>query len=75
MKMTLEKLQNTDESKLPDSDHPFKKDITSKEFVNILNEIAKKTISIKPLNPMTNAEWDAKTEQILNALNNTENPY
>jgi hypothetical protein len=75
MKMTLEKLRNTDESKLPDSDHPFKKDITAEEFVDILNEIAKKTISIKPLTPITNPEWNAKTEEILNTLNNTKNPY
>jgi len=75
MKMTYEKLKNIDESKLPDSDHPFKKDITGEEFVDILNEIAKKTIPLKPLTPISKEEWNATTEQILKALNNTKNPY
>jgi hypothetical protein len=38
MKMTLEKLRNMDESEMADADHPFKKDITAEEFVEILNE-------------------------------------
>lgn len=75
MKMTLEKLRNTDESKLPDSDHPFKKDITRDEFQSIIAESAKETIKVKALNPITKEQWHVTKEQILKALNNTKNPY
>jgi len=73
--MTLEKLRNTDESKLPDSDHPFKKDISAKEFLAIIEESAKETIKVKAQNPVSDAEWNVTKEQILKALNNTKNPY
>ena len=75
MKITLEKLQEMDESKLPDSDHPFKQDITGDEFRDLLNQIAEKTKNIKPLNPITDEEWQAKQDAILAAMNSHENPY
>jgi hypothetical protein len=74
MKMTLKKLRETDESKLPDSDHPFKKDITVEEFRAIINESAEQVRNVKPLKPRTDEDWHITKEQILKAMNNSKDP-
>jgi hypothetical protein len=73
MKMTLEKLRNMDESELADADHPFKKDITAEEFVEILNEIAKESIKVKALSPLSEEDWSLTQEAILKAMNSPKN--
>jgi hypothetical protein len=73
MKMTLEKLRSMDESKMADDDHPFREDITSEEFIELLNEIAKETIKVKPLNPTTAEEWHVTQEAIIAAMNSPKN--
>lgn len=75
MKMTLKKLREMDESELPDSDHPFKKDITAEEFRAIIKESAKETIKVPALNPVTDEEWEIRKKEILEALNNSKNAY
>ncbi len=73
MKMTLEKLRNMDESELADADHPFKQDITAEEFVEILNEIAKESIKVKALSPLSEEDWSLTQEEILKAMNSPKN--
>ena len=71
--MTLEKLRSMDESKMADDDHPFREDITAEEFVELLNESAKETIKVKPLNPTTAKEWESTKDAILAAMNSSKN--
>lgn len=74
MKMTLEKLRKMNESELPDSDHPFKEDITAEEFAQIIEESAKETIKVKPLSPINDQEWEERKQEMLDALNRAKNP-
>jgi len=75
MKTTLDQIRNKDESEMADSDHPQKKDISDSNFLSLLNEVAKESIKIKPLTPISDQEWNVTQEEILKALNNTPNPY
>jgi len=75
MKTTLDQIRNKDESKMPDSVHPQKKNISDSNFLSLLNEVAKESIKIKPLTPISDQEWNVTQEEILKALNNTPNPY
>ncbi len=73
MKITLEKLRSMDESKMADDDHPFREDITSEDFIELLNQIAEKSRKVKPLNPTTAEEWHITQEEILKAMNSPKN--
>lgn len=73
MKITLEELRKKDESTMADDDHPFREDITAEEFVELLNESAKETIKVKPLNPTTAKEWESTIDAILAAMNSPKN--
>lgn len=73
MKITLEELRKKDESAMADADHPFREDITAEEFLELLNESAKETIKVKPLNPTTAKEWESTIDAILAAMNSPKN--
>ena len=74
MKITLEELRNMDDSEFKDDDHPFKKDITEEEFLELVKQSVKESKKIKPKNPISQTEWKQREQAILDALNNTENP-
>ncbi|MFM9055987.1 MAG: hypothetical protein ACKOQY_04770 [Bacteroidota bacterium] len=63
-----------DESELPDSDHPFKEDITAEEFRQLINESAMETIKVKALKPRLDEDWHVQKQAILDAMNSSENP-
>lgn len=75
MKITLEEFRKMDESKMADSDHPFREDITSEEFLELINESARQVRDIKPLNPRTNEAHEKWKEEVLKAMNSSKDSY